>query len=54
VGELRRSRCGDKLHHALPSLRKRVLHPEVTLHPTAVQARGIAEGDWVSIQTPDG
>jgi anaerobic selenocysteine-containing dehydrogenase len=39
-------------HHALPSLRKRAPYPEVELHPTAAQARGIAEGDWVSIETP--
>ena len=41
-------------HRALPSLRKRVPHPEVELHPTAAQARGIANGDWVSIETPEG
>jgi anaerobic selenocysteine-containing dehydrogenase len=41
-------------HHALPSLRKRARHPEVELHPTAAQARGIANGDWVSIETPAG
>jgi anaerobic selenocysteine-containing dehydrogenase len=41
-------------HHALPSLRKRAPHPEVELHPTAAQARGIANGDWVAIETPKG
>jgi anaerobic selenocysteine-containing dehydrogenase len=41
-------------HHALPSLRKRAPHPEVELHPAAAQARGIANGDWVSIETPEG
>jgi anaerobic selenocysteine-containing dehydrogenase len=41
-------------HHALPSLRKRAPHPEVELHPTAAQARGVASGDWVSIETPVG
>jgi anaerobic selenocysteine-containing dehydrogenase len=41
-------------HRALPSLRKRALHPEVELHPDAAQARGIANGDWVAIETPDG
>jgi len=41
-------------HRALPSLRKRALHPEVELHPAAAQARGVANGDWVSIETPDG
>ena len=40
-------------HRALPSLRKRVPHPEVELHPEAAQARGIANGDWVSIETPE-
>jgi anaerobic selenocysteine-containing dehydrogenase len=41
-------------HRALPSLRKRALHPEVELHPSAAQARGIANGDWVAIETPNG
>jgi anaerobic selenocysteine-containing dehydrogenase len=41
-------------HRALPSLRKRAPHPEVELHPAAAQARGIAAGDWVSIETPEG
>jgi anaerobic selenocysteine-containing dehydrogenase len=41
-------------HRALPSLRKRALHPEVELHPAAAEARGIAHGDWVSIETPEG
>jgi len=41
-------------HRALPSLRKRALDPEVELHSAAAQARGIANGDWVSIETPDG
>ena len=41
-------------HRALPSLRKRAPYPEVELHPAAAQARGIANGDWVSIETPEG
>jgi anaerobic selenocysteine-containing dehydrogenase len=41
-------------HRALPSLRRRALHPEVQLHPAAAGKRGIAEGDWVSIETPHG
>ena len=41
-------------HRALPSLRKRAADPEVELHPTAAEARGIAAGDWVSIETPEG
>jgi anaerobic selenocysteine-containing dehydrogenase len=41
-------------HHALPSLRRRAPHPEVALHPAAAQSRGIADGSWVSIETPEG
>jgi anaerobic selenocysteine-containing dehydrogenase len=41
-------------HRALPSLHERAPHPEVELHPAAAQARSIANGDWVSIETPEG
>jgi anaerobic selenocysteine-containing dehydrogenase len=41
-------------HRALPSLRRRARYPEVELHPAAARARGIANGDWVSIATPQG
>jgi anaerobic selenocysteine-containing dehydrogenase len=41
-------------HRALPSLRRRALYPEVELHPVAAQARGVANGDWVAIETPEG
>lgn len=41
-------------HRALPSLRKRSPGPEVDLHPIAAEARGIGNGDWVTIETPDG
>jgi len=41
-------------HRALPSLRKRAPHPEVELHPTAAEVRGIVAGDWVAIETPEG
>jgi anaerobic selenocysteine-containing dehydrogenase len=41
-------------HRALPSLRKRAMHPEVVLHPATAQARGVAAGDWVEIETPEG
>lgn len=40
-------------HRALPSLRRRAPCPEVDLHPAAAQLRGIAEGDWVTIETPE-
>src|SRR5262245_59911724 len=39
-------------HRGLPSLRRRLLDPTVELHPTAAQTRGIANGDWVSVETP--
>jgi anaerobic selenocysteine-containing dehydrogenase len=41
-------------HRALASLRKRAPYPEVDLHPEAAQARGIAAGDWVAIESPEG
>ena len=41
-------------HRAVSSLRRHAAHPEVELHPAAAQARGIANGDWVSIETPQG
>jgi anaerobic selenocysteine-containing dehydrogenase len=44
----------ESQHRALPSLRKLAREPEVELHPAAAAARGIAEGDWVRIETPEG
>jgi anaerobic selenocysteine-containing dehydrogenase len=41
-------------HRALPSLRRHAPDPEVELHPSAAGARGIAPGDWVYIETPEG
>ena len=41
-------------HHELPSLRKHAPHPEVELHPATAQARGIDNGDWVALETPEG
>jgi anaerobic selenocysteine-containing dehydrogenase len=41
-------------HRALPRLRQRAADPEVELHPAAAEARGIAAGDWVSVETLDG
>jgi anaerobic selenocysteine-containing dehydrogenase len=42
--------CGSQ-HHALPSLRRGALEPEVALHPDTARARGISEGEWVWIET---
>ena len=44
----------ESQHRGLPTLRKRQRDPEVELHPDAAADRGIAEGDWVEIETPDG
>ena len=44
----------ESQHRALPSLRRRARDPEVELHPSAAAERGIAQGDWVEIETPDG
>jgi anaerobic selenocysteine-containing dehydrogenase len=44
----------ESQHRALPSLRRRALDPEVELHPVTAAERGIAPGDWVSIETPEG
>jgi anaerobic selenocysteine-containing dehydrogenase len=41
-------------HRALPSLRKRALHPEIELNPATAGARGIKNGDWVEVRTPAG
>ena len=44
----------ESQHRNLPSLRRRAMHPEIELHPDAAAARGIAAGDWVAIETPEG
>ncbi|MBS0341195.1 MAG: molybdopterin-dependent oxidoreductase [Proteobacteria bacterium] len=44
----------ESQHRALRSLRKHAPDPEVAMHPAAAQVRGIADGDWVSIETPEG
>jgi anaerobic selenocysteine-containing dehydrogenase len=41
-------------HRSLPSLRRQALHPKVELHPQAARDRGVANGDWVAIETPEG
>jgi anaerobic selenocysteine-containing dehydrogenase len=44
----------ESQHRALPSLRRHARDPEVELHPDAAAERGIAPGDWVTIETPEG
>jgi anaerobic selenocysteine-containing dehydrogenase len=41
-------------HRALPTLRKRALHPEIELNPATAAIRGIKNGDWVDVRTPAG
>jgi anaerobic selenocysteine-containing dehydrogenase len=41
-------------HRAVPSLRKRALHPEIDMHPDTAAARGIVAGSWVAVETPAG
>jgi anaerobic selenocysteine-containing dehydrogenase len=44
----------ESQHRALPSLRRRALDPQIELHSNAAAERGVAAGDWVSIETPHG
>jgi anaerobic selenocysteine-containing dehydrogenase len=44
----------ESQHRGLPSLRRHAPDPEIELHPELAQARGIAAGDWVRIETPEG
>ncbi|MCA1693957.1 MAG: molybdopterin oxidoreductase, partial [Actinobacteria bacterium] len=44
----------ESQHRQIASLRRHVPDPEVELHPDTAAARGIAEGDWVEIETPMG
>jgi anaerobic selenocysteine-containing dehydrogenase len=41
-------------HRSLPSLRRRALHAEIELHPTAAAARKVRDGDWVEVRTLNG
>jgi anaerobic selenocysteine-containing dehydrogenase len=44
----------ESQHRGLPSLRRKAMDPEVELHPSAAAERGIREGDWVRVETPEG
>lgn len=44
----------ESQHRALPSLRRLAPEPEVELHPLAAEQRGIAPGNWVTVETPGG
>ncbi len=41
-------------HRQVASLRKSARDPQLEMHPDAAEARGIAAGDWVSLDTPRG
>jgi anaerobic selenocysteine-containing dehydrogenase len=41
-------------HRNVARLRSRAPDPEVEIHPETAARRGIAKGDWVWIQTPNG
>lgn len=41
-------------HRNVASLRRRLPDPQVELHPDTARQRGIAAGDWVQLETPNG
>jgi anaerobic selenocysteine-containing dehydrogenase len=41
-------------HRNVASLRRRLRDPQVELHPDTARPRGIAAGDWVRLETPNG
>jgi anaerobic selenocysteine-containing dehydrogenase len=41
-------------HRSLPSLRKLIPDPFVEVHPETARNRDIADGEWVSVETPEG
>ncbi|GGC65484.1 molybdopterin-containing oxidoreductase family protein [Chelatococcus reniformis] len=45
--------CHGQYRH-IPSLRRRMPDPEVSLNPDTAAARGIGAGDWVEIRTANG
>ena len=41
-------------HRQIAGLRKSAPDPQLEMHPATAEARGIASGDWVSLDTPGG
>jgi anaerobic selenocysteine-containing dehydrogenase len=41
-------------HRQVAALRKSAPDPQVEIHPSTAEARGIGAGDWVTLQTPSG
>lgn len=44
----------DQQHRNIPRLRKAVPEPFVEIHPSAARANGIADGDWIVVETTTG
>jgi anaerobic selenocysteine-containing dehydrogenase len=38
----------------IPTLREVLPHPTLQIHPAAARARGVADGDWVLVESPHG
>ncbi len=41
-------------HRQVASLRKSAPDPQLEMHPSTAEARALAAGDWVSLETPEG
>jgi anaerobic selenocysteine-containing dehydrogenase len=41
-------------HRGLARLRKAAPHPTVEIHPDTAACHGVADGDWVALETPSG
>lgn len=41
-------------HRSLASLRRRSTDPEIEVHPETAAARGLSEGAWAQLETPNG
>ena len=44
----------DQQHRNIPRLRRSVPEPFVEIHPRAAEAKGIADGDWIILETASG
>jgi len=44
----------DEQHRNIPRLRRAVPEPFVEIHPTTAKANGIAEGEWIFLETKTG
>ena len=44
----------DQQHRNIPRLRRAVPEPFVEIHPSTAEANGIADGDWITVETATG